>query len=966
MQKNNKQWMCTFLSIILCLSFLLPCVAESDAEQWDNSGAREYYLGILEDLEVFQSDEYLYYWRTVNSIEKDEFLAFAIDLGAKVIEKYPTKEDYGRVLSYVLTMQQINIAANISEQSAFDDFRNTGDYVLDVTDIVLSLLGIPETTSAISPVVGAFSFGKDTFSATSDSLTYYEMAITDYVCSDLFLKALIDNTDDEMLKAVAHTFLNENVSLLNKKLEIIGDCGESAAGNLGNYYIENIFFKTLQALDGTDMESVRWLGKAGEGFYNAVISTPKLAFDITMLAGNSLFGTSDQYKTYQEMTILAEVAHSLSCEIQKTDVKNAKGQELEYALNKNYYLYKALIATGCRGEYLFFHLLDDHSSTNRGIIEFFTGKKLLSTDKIDELQEKQFSSIAYYYNVLVKSYQNQRCSICVSHCWEDDRCTICGREKLCSEDTLETDFTAAYEDFFSSEKKLTSIVTYQDNKKAEEYHFSYNGSGLVVELVAYRYEGGDAIEWYTENYEYDSNSNLVLVNRGSSQERYQYDYDANGQIKGYSFAWYVGEILSPASDSYILSYDNQGRIIEKRNESGSDIQEYSYDESGNTVYAIREYSWADGHFLDKTTYDCTYAPLIIQSRTSESAEYGTSSGKSISFMPHWNLSIASGDIGDFYSFEVDSTGRLLTVKDANGGDVYVCWYEENSIDTEQEKTNTLENLYAKDYISFSDIPSEFVFSSGAGSWGTYLTIEADGSFKGEYHDSDMGFTGEGYPRGTVYICDFDGRFTEPQKVSEYVYSMKLESLNVQEPAGSEYIENEIRYIVSEPYGMEKADVFYIYLPGASMVELPETFLSWTQIDRGIRDTLPSGYYGIYNAGGEKGFTATDDNCIWHREYMYHYQGRKAAMWPVYYGMSHLLLWPESGAAVIDLQFAWRNDNQTEFDAQDVNGSGEYHIAFDISNDMLSVNVTVTSSNGIDLSSWGGTSDGHFSAKFVDE
>ena len=593
MQKNNKQWMCTFLSIILCLSFLLPCVAESDAEQWDNSGAREYYLGILEDLEVFQSDEYLYYWRTVNSIEKDEFLAFAIDLGAKVIEKYPTKEDYGRVLSYVLTMQQINIAANISEQSAFDDFRNTGDYVLDVTDIVLSLLGIPETTSAISPVVGAFSFGKDTFSATSDSLTYYEMAITDYVCSDLFLKALIDNTDDEMLKAVAHTFLNENVSLLNKKLEIIGDCGESAAGNLGNYYIENIFFKTLQALDGTDMESVRWLGKAGEGFYNAVISTPKLAFDITMLAGNSLFGTSDQYKTYQEMTILAEVARSLSCEIQKTDVKNAKGQELEYALNKNYYLYKALITTGCRGEYLFFHLLDDHSGTNRGIVEFFTGKKFLSTDKIDELQEKQFSSIAYYYNVLVKSYQNQRRSICTSHCWENDRCTICGREKLHSEDTLseyrESDSQLELYRYGDLNKRLTQInITYSDGSTGKT-EFYYDEFGLLVSTVM-------VMPYYCQEniYSYDSERRLIAVQTDSNGDcwfsglKAEYIYDSNGYLIQST------EVEGSRVTTYYEN-DSAGRCIRStfEGEGVSCSSEYTYNNNSTEIEEI----------LTRTDYD---------------------------------------------------------------------------------------------------------------------------------------------------------------------------------------------------------------------------------------------------------------------------------------------------------------------------------------------------------------------------
>ena len=37
----------------------------------------------------------------------------------------------------------------------------------------------------------------------------------------------------------------------------------------------------------------------------------------------------------------------------------------------------------------------------------------------------------------------------------------------------------------------------------------------------------------------------------------------------------------------------------------------------------------------------------------------------------------------------------------------------------------------------------FYFSSGAGAWGTEMDISADGSFTGNFHDSEMGDTGEG-------------------------------------------------------------------------------------------------------------------------------------------------------------------------------------------------------------------------------
>ena len=65
----------------------------------------------------------------------------------------------------------------------------------------------------------------------------------------------------------------------------------------------------------------------------------------------------------------------------------------------------------------------------------------------------------------------------------------------------------------------------------------------------------------------------------------------------------------------------------------------------------------------------------------------------------------------------------------------------------------------------------FGFSSGAGAWGTFLDLNDDGTFSGEFHDSNMGETGEGYPYGTVYVCDFSGKFSEPEKINEYTYSI---------------------------------------------------------------------------------------------------------------------------------------------------------------------------------------------------
>lgn len=157
---------------------------------------------------------------------------------------------------------------------------------------------------------------------------------------------------------------------------------------------------------------------------------------------------------------------------------------------------------------------------------------------------------------------------------------------------------------------------------------------------------------------------------------------------------------------------------------------------------------------------------------------------------------------------------------------------------------------------FGTLPDTFWFSSGAGGWSTELHIEADGSFYGLYHDSDMGDTGEGYPNGTQYICNFTGKFTTPQKVNEYTYAATLESLEQERPSGEEYYEDGVRYIASSPYGLDDPGQFMIYLPGTPIADLPEEFISWAFLGEPEGETLE--FYGIYNVGGEEGFTGSLD------------------------------------------------------------------------------------------------------------
>lgn len=71
---------------------------------------------------------------------------------------------------------------------------------------------------------------------------------------------------------------------------------------------------------------------------------------------------------------------------------------------------------------------------------------------------------------------------------------------------------------------------------------------------------------------------------------------------------------------------------------------------------------------------------------------------------------------------------------------------------------------------------EFTFCSGAGGWATILSVNADGTFSGEYFDGELGVTGEGYPNGTMYQSRFNGMRHTDCRIKKYSYIGRAQSL----------------------------------------------------------------------------------------------------------------------------------------------------------------------------------------------
>ena len=189
------------------------------------------------------------------------------------------------------------------------------------------------------------------------------------------------------------------------------------------------------------------------------------------------------------------------------------------------------------------------------------------------------------------------------------------------------------------------------------------------------------------------------------------------------------------------------------------------------------------------------------------------------------------------------------------------------VDTETADEDIAENTdaivqneeFSNKEFSFEQLQNlDFLFSSGAGGWGTTLQIHPDGIFEGQYHDSEMGSIGEGYPNGTMYQSNFNGQFTQPVKVNDHTYSMKIDTIHYEQVIGTEEIKDDMLYIYTDAYGLEEAENILIYLPGTPLAELSEEFRSWIgYYDLSATEDTELPFYALNNEAKEEGFAGYD-------------------------------------------------------------------------------------------------------------
>ncbi len=175
---------------------------------------------------------------------------------------------------------------------------------------------------------------------------------------------------------------------------------------------------------------------------------------------------------------------------------------------------------------------------------------------------------------------------------------------------------------------------------------------------------------------------------------------------------------------------------------------------------------------------------------------------------------------------------------------------ESAENTETAEENLFETLSRMNWT----------FTSGAGAWSTDLVLQPDGTFTGSFHDSEMGDVGEGYPYGTVYVCTFTGKMSVAEKVDEKTWKIRVDALQADEPAGQETIEDEIRFITSDVYGLVQGDVMDLYAPGTPVSVLSDEMKLWAHVlDQEEPPTELEAWFlcSVNNDSGFVGYEITD-------------------------------------------------------------------------------------------------------------
>lgn len=278
-----------------------------------------------------------------------------------------TKERYVEILVNLMTLMDYTTHEMIEKQVNADTLKTFGDYAFDVSEILAGTVSlhstfgsrITEPMKKIATAMGLVSGAADLTVDTIAAYQYLDWTLQTYENHDLFLSAIIKNTDDDTLRNAAI----ELSDIVNKtfycKINAVSDISESMAEYIG----KDIFFDTLVLdkmlqdasildLSESDLEILNLL----KDTYSVFATSISYIQDWSVFISDMLGGSSDVMNRYNEMCALTAIREALIKQIESYRSNIKDGSDYVH-IGKVCALLKDLVCVNYRGEYCVHEML---------------------------------------------------------------------------------------------------------------------------------------------------------------------------------------------------------------------------------------------------------------------------------------------------------------------------------------------------------------------------------------------------------------------------------------------------------------------------------------------------------------------------------------------------------------------------------------------------------------------------------
>ena len=360
----KKRLISAILAILLLFSALPLTVSASGSILYSSEDIEELYYefeflsGMFEPM--FGTPEGIAYWQY--AVENEEsIMGGLIDASVAILGETPDEEYYTELLVNMIALLELDIAQQTEKQGQLDNLKTGKDYAYDVVDIGLTVAGLEDEAKKVTDALKAVVGGGELIFSSRGHMKYYEAITRSYTTAESFLSAVNEYSDNELLSNAAYELLRANELLFEERLKVASSITDDSVTYLAKNFLDDMGFGLLKSLkEYKNDQVIKDYVDFGEKAYNALdslISTGEAVFKTVLLGGDLLFGTTNTFKRHNEMVAMADIAEALVGAHEDITVSANMSPDTLYGnIRKKCDIYKMLLTTHARGEYLIYSL----------------------------------------------------------------------------------------------------------------------------------------------------------------------------------------------------------------------------------------------------------------------------------------------------------------------------------------------------------------------------------------------------------------------------------------------------------------------------------------------------------------------------------------------------------------------------------------------------------------------------------